>query len=105
MKKLSELEKDAEGVIASINGDQRFISRVTSIGLTPGRTKDTFIRALKVVVVVALAFWLLSYTSTGDITNSILYKIGHFIEPVTKIFGMGWQTFMAFIASSTSSTK
>ncbi|MCR5824143.1 MAG: ferrous iron transport protein B [Lachnospiraceae bacterium] len=65
-----------------------------------GRTKDTFIRALKVVVVVALAFWLLSYTSTGDITNSILYKVGHFIEPVTKIFGMGWQTFMAFIASS-----
>lgn len=65
-----------------------------------GRTKDTFIRALKVVVVVALVFWLLSYTSTGDITTSILYKVGHFIEPVTKLFGMGWQTFMAFIASS-----
>lgn len=65
-----------------------------------GRTKDTFIRALKVVVIVALAFWLLSFTPTGDITASILYKVGHFIEPVTKIFGMGWQTFMAFIASS-----
>ncbi len=65
-----------------------------------GRTKDTFIRALKVVVVVALAFWLLSYTSTGDITSSILYKVGHAIEPVTKIFGMKWQTFMAFVASS-----
>ncbi len=65
-----------------------------------GRTKDTFIRALKVVVVVALVFWLLSYTSTGDITASILYKVGHAIEPVTKIFGMRWQTFMAFIASS-----
>ena len=36
MKKLSELEKDAEGVIASVNGDARFISRITSIGLTPG---------------------------------------------------------------------
>ncbi len=65
-----------------------------------GRTKDTFIRALKVVVVVALVFWLLSYTSTGDITASILYKIGHAIEPVTKLVGMKWQTFMAFIASS-----
>jgi len=64
-----------------------------------GRTKDTFFRALKVVLVVAFAFWLLSYTSTGDITGSILYKVGKFIEPVTKIFGMGWQTFMAFIAS------
>ncbi|MCR5268672.1 MAG: ferrous iron transport protein B [Lachnospiraceae bacterium] len=65
-----------------------------------GRTKDTFIRALKVVVIVALAFWLLSFTPTGDITASVLYKVGQFIEPVTKIFGMGWQTFMAFIASS-----
>ncbi|MCR5797807.1 MAG: ferrous iron transport protein B [Eubacterium sp.] len=65
-----------------------------------GRTKDTFIRALKVVVIVALAFWLLSYTGGGDITGSILYKIGHFVEPVTKFFGMSWQTFMAFIASS-----
>ena len=38
MKKLSELKKDAKGVIASVNGDQRFISRITSIGLTPGCT-------------------------------------------------------------------
>ncbi|HAF25862.1 MAG TPA: ferrous iron transport protein B [Lachnospiraceae bacterium] len=65
-----------------------------------GRTKDTFFRSFKVVVIVALAFWLLSYTSSGDVTASILYKLGHAIEPVTKIFGMGWQTFMAFIASS-----
>ena len=36
MKKLSELKKDSMGVIVSINGDSRFISRITSIGLTPG---------------------------------------------------------------------
>ena len=36
MKKLSELEKDSEGVIASVDGDPRFMSRITSIGLTPG---------------------------------------------------------------------
>ncbi|MCR4585860.1 MAG: ferrous iron transport protein B [Lachnospiraceae bacterium] len=65
-----------------------------------GRTKDTFFRSFKVVVIVALAFWLLSYSSSGDVTASILYKVGHVIEPVTKLFGMGWQTFMAFIASS-----
>ena len=65
-----------------------------------GRTKDTFFRSFKVVVIVAMAFWLLSYTPSGDITASILYKVGHVIEPVTKLFGMGWQTFMAFVASS-----
>ena len=36
MKKLSELEKNAEGVISTVNGDARFVSRITSIGLTPG---------------------------------------------------------------------
>ena len=36
MKKISELKKDSKAVIASINGDSRFVSRITSIGLTPG---------------------------------------------------------------------
>ena len=36
MKRLSELSKDANGIIASIHGDSRFFSRITSIGLTPG---------------------------------------------------------------------
>ena len=36
MKRLSELKKDSMGVIVSIKGDSRFISRITSIGLTPG---------------------------------------------------------------------
>ena len=36
MKKLSELAKDKSGIIASINGDARFVNRIASIGLTPG---------------------------------------------------------------------
>ena len=36
MCKLSELKKEKGGVIASVNGDARFVSRITSIGLTPG---------------------------------------------------------------------
>ncbi len=65
-----------------------------------GRLKDTFFRSFKVVLIVAFTFWLLSYTSSGDLTSSILYKVGHVIEPFTKLFGLGWQTFMAFVASS-----
>ena len=34
--KLSELKESQEAVIAKLNGDTRFISRITSIGLTPG---------------------------------------------------------------------
>jgi ferrous iron transport protein B len=65
-----------------------------------GRTKDTFFRATKVVVLVAFVFWLLSYTKDGNITSSLLYKFGHFVEPATKLFGLSWQTFLAFLASS-----
>lgn len=64
-----------------------------------GRTKDTFFRVVKVVIPICAVFWLLSYSS-GSVENSILYRIGTAIEPVTKVFGLNWQLFMAFIASS-----
>ena len=38
MKKLTDLEKEKSTVIESVNGDERFVSRITSIGLTPGCT-------------------------------------------------------------------
>ena len=33
---LSELGRDSEAIVKNLSGDQRFISRITSIGLTPG---------------------------------------------------------------------
>lgn len=63
---------------------------------------DIFKRAICVIFLVALVFWILSYTTDGKIENSIIYKVGIFIEPFTRIFGLGWQTFMAFVASALS---
>lgn len=63
---------------------------------------DIFKRAIRVIFLVALVFWLLSYTADGNVENSILYKVGTFIEPFTRLFGLGWQTFMAFVASALS---
>ena len=63
-----------------------------------GRTKDTFFRVIKVVLLVCAVFWLLSFSSSGD--TSILEKIGLAIEPVTKLVGLPWELFVAFIASS-----
>ncbi len=34
--KLTDLKKEGSGIITRINGDNRFVSRITSIGLTPG---------------------------------------------------------------------
>ncbi len=64
-----------------------------------GRTVDTFIRVSKVVLLVCGVFWLLSYSFIPG-TDPILTKIGHAIAPVTEFFGLSWQLFMAFIASS-----
>ena len=36
MKSLNELKTNSEGVVASIDGDARYLSRITSIGITPG---------------------------------------------------------------------
>ena len=34
--KLSELRENAKAVVSGVEGDTRFVSRITSIGLTPG---------------------------------------------------------------------
>lgn len=72
------------------------------IRYTLNHAADIFIRAVKVISVVALVFWALSYSRSGDPTATIIYQVGVFIEPVTRVFGLGWQTFMAFVASAVS---
>lgn len=64
------------------------------------RSVDIFLRALRVVFLISIVFFLLSYSRSGNIEESILYRVGTVIEPVTRFFGMGWQTFMAFVASA-----
>ncbi len=38
MKTLAQMKQGEEGVVTSINGDSRYMSRITSIGITPGCT-------------------------------------------------------------------
>ena len=61
---------------------------------------DMFKRALKTVTLVSVLFWVFSFSPSGNVESSLLYKVGTFIEPVTRFFGMGWQTFMAFISAA-----
>ncbi len=63
-----------------------------------GRTKETFIRVTKVILLVCGIFWLLSYSPSGN--GGILYSIGVAIEPVTRIFGLPWQLFLSYVASA-----
>ncbi len=66
------------------------------------RTLDIFVRALRVITLVSVVFFVLTYGFGGDAESSILYKLGVIIEPVTLFFGMKWQAFLAFLASAIS---
>lgn len=66
------------------------------------RTFDIFCRALRVISIVSIVFFALTYGFGGNAENSILYKIGVLIEPVTMFFGLKWQAFLAFCASAIS---
>lgn len=61
---------------------------------------DIFKRALGTVTLVSLVFYIFSFSLSGNIENSLLYRVGTAIEPVTRFFGLGWQTFMAFLSSA-----
>ncbi|MCR4749136.1 MAG: ferrous iron transport protein B [Lachnospiraceae bacterium] len=61
---------------------------------------DMFKRALRTVTLVSIIFWGFSFSPSGNVESSLLYKVGTFIEPVTRFFGMGWRTFMAFISAA-----
>ena len=66
------------------------------------RTLDIFLRALRVITLVSIVFFVLTYGFGGSAESSILYKIGVLIEPVTLFFGLKWQAFLAFCASAIS---
>ncbi|MDO5132323.1 MAG: ferrous iron transport protein B [Eubacteriales bacterium] len=61
---------------------------------------DIFKRALSTVTLVSLFFYAFSFSGSGSIEGSLLYRVGTAIEPVTRFFGLGWQTFMAFVSSA-----
>ena len=66
------------------------------------RTLDIFLRALRVITLVSIVFFVLTYGFGGSAESSILYRIGVIIEPVTLFFGLKWQAFLAFCASAIS---
>ena len=66
------------------------------------RTFDIFCRALRVISIVSIVFFALTYGFGGNAESSILYRFGKAIEPITLFFGLKWQAFLAFCASAIS---
>lgn len=67
--------------------------------LSWNRATALFKRAVRVIFVISIVVFLFAYSPSG-IEGSLMYRIGVAIEPITRLFGLGWQTFMAFVASA-----
>ena len=52
------------------------------------RTFDIFRRALRMISIVSIVFFVLTYGFGGKKESSILYRLGVLIEPVTMFFGV-----------------
>ncbi len=63
------------------------------------KSRQMFVRAIRVIAFFAFAVWALTYTATGGVEGSVLYALGTAIEPVTSLFGMGWETFTAWLCA------
>lgn len=63
------------------------------------KSRQMFVRAIRVVAIFAFAIWALTYTGTGSVEGSALYMLGTAIEPVTRFFGLGWETFTAWLCA------
>lgn len=66
------------------------------------RTGEIFRKAVRVIFMVSFLFWLITYTPNGAPETTLLYQFGRAIEPVTRLFGLTWQTFLAFLSSAVS---
>ena len=66
------------------------------------QTLSIFVRALRVISIVSVVFFVLIYGFGGTSETSLLYRLGMAIEPVTRFFGLKWQAFLAYCASAIS---
>lgn len=94
-------KKDRVGLIMELPPYHKPAFRNT-LSVTLERTADIFLRALRVITLVSIVFFVLTYGFGGSAESSILYKLGVLIEPVTMFFGLKWQAFLAFCASAIS---
>lgn len=94
-------QKERVGLIMELPPYHKPALRST-LYVTFERTLDIFLRALRVISLVSVVFFALTYGFGGNAENSLLYQFGVRIEPITLFFGLKWQAFLAFCASAIS---
>lgn len=97
MKKLSELEKDATAVIASLDGDQRFMSRITSIGLTPGSTVTVIKNEKNRPLLVYSRDTMIALNREECDMIGVMARISYVFDNTMSRFGLQGKSVMPFL--------
>ena len=64
------------------------------------KTKSVAARAGTIIIVATLLIWAFTFSGTGEIANSILYRFGKAVEPVSMLIGFDWRLLTAIIFSA-----
>jgi ferrous iron transport protein B len=67
-----------------------------------GKAKTVTVKAGGAIGIGILGVWALTYTDSGDITQSALYGVGKFLEPATQLVGFDWRLALSFIIAAFS---
>jgi ferrous iron transport protein B len=71
-----------------------------TIGISVWERLRAFLQKAATVILAASAVvWLLATVPTGEIETSLLANIGHFLEPIGDLMGLGWRALVALFAS------
>ncbi|HCS39383.1 MAG TPA: ferrous iron transport protein B [Anaerolineaceae bacterium] len=76
------------------------IPNFRTVGLLVWQRSISFVKkAGTIILVISVVVWSLSMLPDGNLENSILARIGHFIEPVGRWMGMDWKLTVALLTS------
>jgi len=71
-----------------------------TIGISVWERVRAFLEKAATVILAASALvWLLATVPTGEIETSLLASIGHLLEPIGALMGLGWRALVALLAS------
>ena len=63
-------------------------------------TKNIIKKAFILIIGISMLMWLLSFSSSGHVEDSLIYGFGKLIEPISMLFGFDWRLFIAFLVSA-----
>lgn len=65
-----------------------------------GKLKNVARKAGKAIFLAIVAVWALTYTGSGDITQSALYAFGKLLEPYSMLIGLDWRLLLSLLIST-----